>query len=160
MEAAADACRAPFEGMGARRATSRVLLPALVALAHCTAAAGDAAAERKRVEWTMCTALCNTAQSNRMVLPRGFTMECQNWPKDDGNLRILDRFGIELLAYQPCGYGSGMGASQRPLWISRIGNIWDQKYKVQFKYPSGSDRNTSVEVHLTKGLPGVGPAGR
>eukprot|EP00440_Ansanella_granifera_P050046 gb/GFBE01054240.1/.p1 GENE.gb/GFBE01054240.1/~~gb/GFBE01054240.1/.p1 ORF type:complete len:136 (+),score=32.18 gb/GFBE01054240.1/:1-408(+) len=132
----------------------RTLVLALFAAAHVGRCAADAVAEKKRVDWTMCSALCGAAKRNRMIIAPDFTMECHLWPQNDGVLRILDRYGLQIHGYQACAYGAGNGVSPKPLRISQVGNIWDQKYKLDFTR-AGSSKKASVEVHLTKGLPTV-----
>eukprot|EP00441_Pelagodinium_beii_P036070 CAMPEP_0197632542 /NCGR_PEP_ID=MMETSP1338-20131121/9241_1 /TAXON_ID=43686 ORGANISM="Pelagodinium beii, Strain RCC1491" /NCGR_SAMPLE_ID=MMETSP1338 /ASSEMBLY_ACC=CAM_ASM_000754 /LENGTH=77 /DNA_ID=CAMNT_0043204105 /DNA_START=86 /DNA_END=315 /DNA_ORIENTATION=- len=77
-------------------------------------------------------------------------MECYNYNRNDGHVRILDRYGIKLFATQPCAYGSGLASSKRwPLNIARLGYEWEKRYRVDFNYPEGSNKKVSVQVHLT-----------
>ncbi|CAE8609844.1 unnamed protein product, partial [Polarella glacialis] len=128
----------------ARSLVLRGLLAVLLAATVSTARSADA---QKTEDWKLCSSICRAANGKRMVVSSAYSIEC--WAGgNDGVLRILDRLGVSLIALQECDYGSGMGTSKYPLWISRIGNAWNEKYRLDFHYPRESSSKSFVEVGL------------
>eukprot|EP00933_Yihiella_yeosuensis_P084271 TRINITY_DN9869_c0_g1_i1.p1 TRINITY_DN9869_c0_g1~~TRINITY_DN9869_c0_g1_i1.p1 ORF type:complete len:152 (-),score=6.81 TRINITY_DN9869_c0_g1_i1:64-519(-) len=77
--------------------------------------------EKKREEWNMCSSVCRQASGQRMILSPQFGLECRGGSNGDGTLRVIDAYSPEILGYQACSYGSGMGSSPVPLRIRRKG---------------------------------------
>mmetsp|Transcript_16632 Transcript_16632/g.39164 ORF Transcript_16632/g.39164 Transcript_16632/m.39164 type:complete len:142 (+) Transcript_16632:36-461(+) len=107
---------------------------------------------QRRLEWNICTSLCGAAGTGRMVLSDLYLLQCYRYPRDNGIIRILSRDGVRIVATQPCAYGSGMGATDKPLRVSRVGSIYDKHFQLTFT----DRRATSLQVKLTDDIQIVG----
>mmetsp|Transcript_68289 Transcript_68289/g.121789 ORF Transcript_68289/g.121789 Transcript_68289/m.121789 type:complete len:181 (-) Transcript_68289:86-628(-) len=149
-----QACSTTLQGTSAMPKAILALLLPLLFLARAEAAvdAEQRLHKKTREQWDMCSTICKEAAGNRLSLNNMFTIRCFGGSRQDGVLRVHDKWGVEIFAIQACSYSASRAKvlsgkmDNPPLWITRKGA---KSFQLEFHYPKGSAKRISVLAALS-----------